>query len=126
MNCKVCQTQLQGRQTKFCSITCKNKFFGASRIQLERGVDVKIRLVEQKGGGCQLCGYNKNYAALCFHHRDPSTKKFSIDMNAFANRSACSIQSEIDKCDLLCSNCHMEHHYPAYGSGAQSRTESVG
>jgi hypothetical protein len=114
MNCKSCPTKLTGRQTKFCSVKCKNKFFGASRFQLQRGIDIKIKLVEQKGGGCLRCGYKRNYAALCFHHRDPSTKKFMIDMNTLANRSAASVQTEIAKCDLLCANCHAEHHYPLY------------
>lgn len=59
---------------------------------------------------CIKCGYNKNYAALCFHHLDPSTKEFSI--SEASNLSQEKLEIEINKCDVLCHNCHMEEHYP--------------
>lgn len=70
---------------------------------------MKKRLIELKGGGCQICGYNKNIAALCFHHRDPSTKKFEINMGSH-HCTWEQIFEESKKCDLLCLNCHAEIH----------------
>lgn len=73
----------------------------------------KIRsfCVEQFGShSCQRCGYNRCWQALTFHHRDPSTKKFSI--SGAHSRSWSSIKEEILKCDLVCANCHAELHYP--------------
>ncbi len=67
----------------------------------------KKKCVEYLGGKCQNCGYNECLAALDFHHRDPEAKEFSIA------QYMCSwdkIKIELDKCDLLCSNCHRKKH----------------
>ena len=56
---------------------------------------------------CAHCGEN-DYRCLDFHHIDPSTKSFSI-----GNQEARSFQSilkEIQKCIVLCSNCHRKEH----------------
>jgi hypothetical protein len=54
--------------------------------------------------GCQRCGYNEDPRALHFHHRDPEDKEFSL---SWAGSSAdARIQAEIEKCDVLCANCH--------------------
>ena len=75
---------------------------------------VKEILVEYKGGECELCGYKKCIAALEFHHRDPSQKDFGIGSNGNTlklNR----MKQEVDKCILVCSNCHKEiHHTEGY------------
>ena len=42
---------------------------------------LKIKVVEYKGGKCEVCGYDKNYAVLEFHHLDPSQKDFGISQN---------------------------------------------
>ena len=63
----------------------------------------KIKLVEYKGGCCIRCGYNKSYVALEFHHKDPNSKSgksWSLDR----------LKKEVDKCILVCSNCHSEIH----------------
>jgi hypothetical protein len=72
----------------------------------------KLKLIEYKGGGCERCGYNKNVAALDFHHRDEKEKLFKIDLRNISNRSIEGLVSEVDKCDLLCANCHREEHNP--------------
>ena len=46
---------------------------------------------------------------MLFHHRDPATKKFGISM-AGSIQAWETIKEELDKCDLLCSNCHAELH----------------
>lgn len=69
----------------------------------------KIQMVEYKGGKCQKCGYNKCLAALCFHHLDPSIKDFNI--SGFHCRNWEIVKKELDKCILLCHNCHCEVHY---------------
>jgi hypothetical protein len=58
-----------------------------------------------KGGKCLLCGYNKCPRALEFHHRDANEKTFDLSS---ACRGWNKIKIELDKCDLLCSNCHRE------------------
>ena len=39
---------------------------------------MKKEAVKRKGGKCEICGYNKNIAALHFHHKDPETKNFAL------------------------------------------------
>ena len=65
----------------------------------------KQKAVEYGGGKCAVCGYSKFIGALEFHHLDPSNKSFTI---GGSHRSWKNLKEEIDKCILLCSNCHKE------------------
>ena len=71
----------------------------------------KFELVKSLGGCCSKCGYNKNLAALEFHHIDASKKSFQLDARRIANTSKKKITEEVAKCELLCSNCHKETHH---------------
>jgi len=59
--------------------------------------------------GCAQCGYNKNPAALHFDHIDKSTKLFQVGV--CHTRSWKAIFKEMEKCTLLCANCHSERHW---------------
>lgn len=61
------------------------------------------------GGKCVSCGYCKSSAALDFHHKDPNTKLFNLS-TAWHSKSLNLIRKEIEKCELLCANCHREQH----------------
>jgi hypothetical protein len=68
----------------------------------------KVKLILYKGGKCQRCllKYNgKNGTVFQFHHRNPSKKSFGL-ANQLTNRKWTTIIKEVDKCDLLCANCH--------------------
>jgi hypothetical protein len=69
---------------------------------------VKLRAIAYKGGRCQKCGYNKCKRALSFHHVKGSEKRFGI--GGKLSRTWTELQKELDKCILLCANCHMESH----------------
>ena len=116
MKCVVCSNKLSGRQRKFCSRTCKNRFGNNAHqsylAQQNRGRKRKIELVLEFGRQCSKCGYKKNFAALEFHHVDPETKSFQLDLRCLSNRTWSSILEEGEKCVLLCSNCHAELHNP--------------
>jgi hypothetical protein len=72
----------------------------------------KAKLVAYKGGKCQICDYSKGCPAVYhFHHRDPGSKDFLISGKSFSFER---LQQEVDKCDLLCSNCHAELHWNAH------------
>lgn len=73
-----------------------------------RRFEFKRRSIAYKGGRCENCGYCKSVRALTFHHIDPSTKSFGI-ANAHC-RSWEVVQAELDKCIMLCANCHAEEH----------------
>ncbi len=109
--CKVCNKILVGKQTLFCSITCKNSFHQSYSAQKKRGLSRKLHLVSSLGGECSKCGYSSNLAALSFHHiRD---KEFKLDVRSLSNRKIDPIIKEVAKCKLLCSNCHAEFHNPS-------------
>lgn len=67
---------------------------------------LKEDLVRKLGGSCQLCGYNKCLAALHFHHINPHEKEFNIS----SKNHFWEVEKEIQKCILLCANCHTEVH----------------
>ena len=69
--------------------------------------DKKIKLVEYKGGCCEICGYKKSMDALAFHHKDPNEKDFQISSKSYSYER---LKIEVDKCILVCSNCHIEIH----------------
>ena len=69
--------------------------------------EVKRKLIEYKGGKCQICGYNRCQEALEFHHLDPSQKDFTI---SGGTKSFESLKPEVDKCILVCANFHREIH----------------
>lgn len=87
---------------KYCSTNCKNKFHVSKHRKR-----VKVLAVEYLGGKCSVCGYGKCISALEFHHRDPTKKDFGI---SGTNKSFESIKAELDKCMLVCANCHREIH----------------
>jgi hypothetical protein len=68
---------------------------------------VKAILVEDAGGACVLCGYDRTPAALQFHHLDPAAKRFHMS-HAGVARSLAGARAEAAKCVLLCANCHAE------------------
>jgi hypothetical protein len=69
---------------------------------------MKQKALEYKGGVCHGCGYSACPNAMVFHHLDPSKKEFNF--GGSTNRSWASMKTELDKCVLLCANCHAEVH----------------
>jgi len=79
-----------------------------SCISYDKYRKVKKAAIEYKGGKCSVCGYSKCIDAMVFHHRNPEEKDFNIGGNY--NRSWKTFSAELDKCDLMCGNCHAEKH----------------
>lgn len=96
--------QVGSRLRSYCPC-CENK-----RI-LAYGRQLKQKAVEYLGGQCCLCGYYKSMRSLTFHHKNPSQKDFSIGKHK--NLKWETIRKELDKCMLLCANCHGEIHEEA-------------
>ena len=76
---------------------------------VKRRKKLKDMAIEYGGGSCQLCGYQKCKRALSFHHKTPSKKDFGLSSRGLT-RSWEKTKAEIDKCLLVCANCHMEIH----------------
>jgi len=73
---------------------------------------LKREAMEYLGGKCSKCGYDKCTASLDFHHKDMETKDDGISnkINRRKVRTLEQLIPELDKCVLLCSNCHRELH----------------
>lgn len=117
--CKICGSKFEtinlGGSRKYC-FNCspcynrKNNHERALAITTIRRA-IKKQLVLYKGGKCEKCGYDKCMNALQFHHTDPSKKDFNISQYTCSNRlDLDKVYKEIDKCILLCANCHAEEH----------------
>jgi hypothetical protein len=75
----------------------------------KRRKKVRMMALEHKGGRCEICGYSRCPEALEFHHLEKGGKDFGLSDKGYT-RSWDKIQAEINKCVLLCSNCHREIH----------------
>lgn len=75
----------------------------------KRREKTKELLVEYKGGKCEICGYDKCVSALEFHHLNSEEKEFGIGQNGYT-RSIEKNKEEVDKCLMVCANCHREIH----------------
>ncbi|CAB4141303.1 HNHc domain containing protein [uncultured Caudovirales phage] len=105
----------KGPSKKYCCTKCKNK--GAVHTRRKK---LKLLAVKHLGGKCQNCGYDKCIGALEFHHRDPGEKDFQISNGN--TRSLDKLLVEVDKCLLLCANCHRELHY---GNSEPSKDRNI-
>jgi len=75
----------------------------------ERSWKIKLQCVEYLGGVCIRCGLKTVHIEVYdFHHRDPNEKDLAIGRNRLSFKS---LKNELDKCDLLCANCHRIVHY---------------
>lgn len=81
----------------------------ASNWAKKNAWEQKRLAVEYKGGKCAHCGGVFHQAAFDFHHRDPREKEYHLSQ-LLAARGFEAAKQELDKCDLLCSNCHRIHH----------------
>lgn len=102
MQCR-CGQELTGRQRRWCSDNCRNKFAVTTWRQR-----LKRRAVEFMGGKCERCGYAKCDAALTFHH--PHDKHFGISAGG-NTRAWARVKEELKICELVCMNCHAEIHH---------------
>lgn len=98
------KTKIAGGK-KYSSSFCKkcDKKRTGERLQQLRKL-----FVEYKGGKCSICGYGRCIWALELHHRNPNEKEFIISRLRSFNEKT---KKELDKCDLLCANCHREIHF---------------
>lgn len=115
--CEVCKSSLKGNSRKFCSFKCKQQK-GKSNTQTNtytyqqgRALQRKLEFVKLLGGCCEKCGYNKNLAALHFHHKDSAQKERNLDSRSLSNTNIKELEKEVNKCQLLCANCHAESHF---------------
>ena len=84
----------------------------AQAVMKSRKHEGKRNAIAYKGGACSCCGiaYNgENAAIFDFHHRNPKTKELNIGQSLESPMEV--LKAELDKCDLVCSNCHRLIHH---------------
>lgn len=79
-----------------------------SEVDVKRRKSRKSKAIEYKGGKCNVCGYDKTPSALEFHHINPFSKE--KEPHLLNSMSWDKQKEELDKCILLCANCHREVH----------------
>lgn len=95
----------KGRKRKIFHRECKKCISDKTKLKRKKS---KEKAIEYKGGSCDYCGYNKNSASLEFHHLNPLEK--DEHPSKMIGKDWENLKKEIDKCILLCSNCHREEH----------------
>jgi hypothetical protein len=116
LKCKGCEARFEKvppSRREYCTLNCRKRFCDRNRRR-SRPKDVvswrkrtKAKAIAYKGGKCQRCGYGVCIRALKFHHLDPAQKIFGI---SGATKAWDKIKIELDKCVLVCGNCHDEIH----------------
>tara|TARA_R100000655_G_scaffold23626_1_gene47588 strand:- start:1435 stop:1836 length:402 start_codon:yes stop_codon:yes gene_type:complete len=117
INCAFCETsfvQVTTRQ-KYCSYSCRIKADSRRHRKTrtdwvrENGRKNRKYLQDYKlEKGCNKCGYKKHHAALEFNHLDPKLKSGTIAAHV-TNWSLKKLMNEVNKCEVLCANCHRIH-----------------
>lgn len=106
--CKICNKKMGRRSFSSLCSNCRvkykkydNEYFYVRDYRKK----IKEKAVLYKGGKCVICGYNKCFRALDFHHKNPKEKDFNI---SFGIKKWENTKKELDKCILVCANCHRE------------------
>lgn len=129
--CKLCQdgyheqwradpTNLEAARTRARNAYHDNRTTHHKRVALAQ-TNAKLKAMAILGGKCQRCPED-HPAALQFHHRDPSTKLFSVSTKTLAMAKKYPwdmIEAEVAKCDLLCANCHAKLHSVLVNEGGE-------
>jgi transposase-like protein len=110
--CPQCKSQKELSKDNFY-ITSNGKAHGWCKkcndeIAYKRQRELKQKCVDMKGGKCIFCGYSRYIGSMDFHHIEPNEKEYSIsDLKTYSFEK---IKVELDKCILVCRNCHGELH----------------
>lgn len=102
------------KESEKCEVFCRNCHndfhFPESKTKY---AEQKKKLLDIKGGAfCSRCGYKKNISCLDFHHRERETKDFDLsNAYGFLTTKFEKVAREIEKCDILCRNCHATEHF---------------
>jgi hypothetical protein len=118
-------------EIKKCQLVCANchRIRTFSRIQRRTyrpselsGVIDRLKL----GHACLSCGENFPPECMDFDHRDPTTKKFSIGrMRPKSMKFLPQLLEEIQKCDLICHNCHRLRTSKTFGWQSSAEVQHV-
>lgn len=98
---------------------CKNCF---NKRVIKRWIQRKIEAIQYKGSECKRCGLHlihSHYSVFEFHHVDHTQK--DCDWSKLRLKTKTTIKNELDKCLLLCANCHRIIHSEEFPDQPKSR-----
>jgi hypothetical protein len=104
------------KEIKKCILLCRNCHQEIHKKEDCKYPSKKYKLLEVKNiFKCEKCSYDRYDGALDFHHKNPNDKKFTLNGIKIAETSCLEVKKkitdEINKCDILCSNCHIDLHF---------------
>ena len=88
-----------------CNATSRKKAYARKKSAHQNHTKL---LKEERGGACEICGFNTSLRALQFHHINPAEKSFKI--SEYRGAAIETLRVEADKCALVCGNCHVMIH----------------
>ena len=98
--CEICEKETKGRGK-----VCMSCYTNTRRYRM------KSKMIDYKGGKCKKCDDGDlDISCYDFHHIDPNQKEFNLSGLNSAKMSWDKVKEELDKCVLLCSNCHRTEH----------------
>lgn len=103
--CKECQ-KVQEHEHYLNSQERRQNVQNRAKTQKNNNVEFIENIKKQ---GCEKCGDKRTYV-LDFHHINPQEKDNTI-AHMIKSSSLKKLAIEVDKCKLLCANCHREFHY---------------
>jgi hypothetical protein len=112
--CSKCKEEKELENRRYCE-KCTKEIWRISNLnKLQKIKDIISNFKTKLGDKCQKCGEDRKHV-LEFHHIDPSKKEDDIPTMlryyGFGKSSIKQVEEEVDKCILLCSNCHRDFHY---------------
>ena len=121
VRCRSCKKVFMGNLfRKLCDV-CRDKRMKESQKRYQKNNpnnSTRKRMIRnrefirnyKKDKKCEMCGYNKYPEILDFHHKNKKIKTATVSNLMKTLKSLDVIQKEIDKCILVCPNCHRELH----------------
>jgi Zn finger protein HypA/HybF involved in hydrogenase expression len=113
-DCKYCGVDFQASKRKLYCDDCITKHIktplpsSSTRMRMIRNREFITN--HKKGKKCEICSYNKNPEILDFHHKNKGEKSKGVNYLMKTLKSIYTIKKEIEKCILVCPNCHRELH----------------
>ena len=108
------QIVLAIKEAKKCMLLCSNchreEHHDYTKPVKGNRKELKLKMLEYKNKHCcEKCGYDKIPGGLDFHHNNRTTKKFNLS-EVYENELTKDVCEELDKCSVLCANCHRDFH----------------
>lgn len=115
--CKYCQMEQPEETFEICAVI-RGKIYRRLKCQKCKRATTNVRRGKlrawldeyKKGLVCERCGF-ADFRALEFHHREKAQKSSNVADMIRSCLSVRAILREIEKCGVLCSNCHQIEHY---------------